>query len=652
MELSENRRKYLELLSDQYPTIQIAATEIINLNAILNLPKGTEHFVSDIHGEHEPFLHVLRNCSGVIRRRIDEIFRDTVSEKERRTLCTLIYYPEQKLPRLKSTLKDEKGWYRETLYRLISVCRSISSKYTRSKVRKALPADFAYIIEELLHENEDVDNKQDYYHSIVGTIISTGRADAFIIALCDLIRRLAVDSLHVIGDIFDRGPGPHIILDTLMQYHSVDFQWGNHDILWMAAGSGSVACIANAVRITLRYGNMEMLERGYGISLMPLASFAMDTYRDDPCSGFGIKSGTEFKSRDIELAAKMHKAVTVIQLKLEAQIIKRRPHYEMGERLLLEKIDREKGTVLINGVEHELNDRNFPTVGSADPYELTDCEQHVISELRTSFMSSEKLQRHIDFLYTKGGLYLVRNGNLLYHGCISVNDDGSFRNLKIDGTEYGGKKLLDRCDMLARHGRFSKDASQKQYGLDAMWYMWSGAHSPLFGKDKMATFETYFIDDKSTHKEEKNPYYRLREDESLCRHILEEFGLDPETAHIINGHVPVKVRKGESPLKAGGRLIVIDGGFSKAYQSVTGIAGYTLIYNSHGLLLASHDPFVSTEKAIDDELDIHSATEILETNRKRVKVLNTDTGKKIRGKITDLELLVEAFRKGIIKERQ
>ena len=652
MDISENDLPYLKLLAQQYPSIQAASTEIINLTAILNLPKGTEHFLSDIHGEYEAFLHVLKNGSGSIKRKIENVFSHTLLESEKRRLATLIYYPRQKLPLIRQTLTDPDEWYRVTLFRLIKLCRAASSKYTRSKVRKALPEDFAYVIEELLHEQEGGDNKQEYYQSIVETIISIGRANAFIIALSDLIQRLTIDHLHIIGDVYDRGPGAHIIMDRLMDYHSVDFQWGNHDIVWMGAAAGSEACVANVIRLCLRYSNLETLENGYAISLLPLASMAMEVYQDDPCELFmpQVSGDEEYTQNELRLMAQMHKAITIIQEKLESQIIRRRSQYQMEERLLLNKINYAEGTICLNGRHLPLKDSHFPTVDPDDPFELTEWEQSVIEKLINSFLSSDKLQRHARYLFTKGSMYLTFNGNLLYHGCIAMNEDGSFRAFEVDGHSYTAKAFMDRVERLARQGYFSSDPIQKQHGQDAMWYLWCGAQSPLFGKEKMATFERYFLDDKIARHEALNPYYELRESEETCRKILLEFGLDPDTGHIINGHVPVKVKGGESPVKAGGKMLVIDGGFSKAYQTRTGIAGYTLIYNSYGLVLTSHHPFESTQKAIAEELDIHSDIEILETIHNRIRVQDTDLGREMQQQIADLQRLLEAYRSGVIKE--
>ena len=595
MQARPNDLRYLDLLARQYPSIQAASTEIINLSAILHLPKGTEHFLSDIHGEYEPFLHVLRNGSGSVWRRIEEAFQSTLLERERHELATLIYYPEQTLTRLLSQLSPAaaEDWYRVTLFRLVQVCRLVSSKYTRSKMRKALPTEFAYILEELLHEQESVENKLEYYQSIVDTIISTGSARNFIVAMAELIQRLAIDHLHIIGDVYDRGPGAHIIMDALMAYHSVDFQWGNHDIVWMGAAAGSEACIANVIRICLRYANMETLQGGYGISLLPLATLAMQIYGDDPCHQFKIKAsaGEEYTENELLLMARMHKAITVIQLKLEGEIIQRRPEFQMADRLLLDKINWDAGVVWVDDRPYPLNDTLFPTVNPDDPHALTDEEHSVMQRLTYGFRDNEKLQAHVRFLYAIGSMYRVYNGNLLYHGCIPMETDGAFAAFEIDGQFCSGRELLDRIERLVRQAYFANDPRQQQYGQDMMWYLWTGAQSPLFGKQKMATFERYFVDDKKTHEEKRNPYYTYRDRQETVSRILEEFGLDPKTAHIVNGHVPVKVRKGENPVKAGGRLLVIDGGFSKAYQSETGIAGYTLIFNSYGLLLASHQPF-------------------------------------------------------------
>ena len=652
MDISVEKLAYLTLLAQQYPTIRAASTEIIDLSAKLQLPKGTEHFVSDIHGEYEAFLHVLKNGSGSIKRRIDELFVYDLTEQEKRDLATLIYYPEKKLAHLLTKNDSPDAWYRITLFRLIRLCRNLASKYTRADVRAALPAGFANIIEELLHEQEGSDNKLEYYRRIIETIIAIGQANDFIVALAELIQRLAIARLHVIGDVYDRGPGAHIIMDTLMAYHDLDIQWGNHDIVWMGAAAGSAACMANVIRTSLRYTNMETLEHGYAISMLPLATFAMDVYGDDPCARFQPKiSGDEqFTENEIQLMAKMHKAIAIIQLKLEAQIIQRRPHFEMQDRLLLDKMDHEAGTVEVNGRVYSLLDAHFPTVDPANPYQLTPQEANTVARLQQSFAISEKLQQHVRFLFSRGSMYLVYNGNLLYHGCIVMDEDGAFKPARVGGQEFAGKAFMDRLDRLARQGYFSADPDERRYGQDVMWYLWSGAKSPIFGKNKMATFERYFIADASTHKEEKDAYFAWRDKEETAVKILREFGLDPETAHIINGHVPVQVRKGESPIKAGGKLLVIDGGLSKAYQKITGIAGYTLIFNSYGLLLASHEPFESQQLAIEEGIDMQTQTEILERNRIRIRVKDTDEGRLIQQRINSLKELLGAYRTGLIKE--
>lgn len=649
----EKDLKYLNLLARQYPNIPSASTEIINLQAILNLPKGTEHFLTDIHGEYEPFLHVLKNASGVIKDKIDDIFGNSLRLSEKKSLATLIYYPEQKLERI---LKEEtaiEDWYRITLYRLIEICRVVSSKYTRSKVRKALPKDFAYIIEELLHEQPERINKQEYYDEIINTIIDIDRAKDFIIALSKLIQRLVIDRLHIIGDIFDRGPGADIILDTLMEYHSVDIQWGNHDILWMGAAAGSEVCIANAIRISARYANLDTIENGYGINMLPLATFALEFYKNDPCSNFMPKFDSEknYSVKEIQLIAQMHKAISIIQFKLEGEVISRRPGFNMDNRLLLNKINYAEGTIELDGKNYKLQDTHFPTINPKEPYKLTKEERQLIEKLKFSFMNSDKLNKHIRFLFANGSLYLRYNSNVLYHGCIPIHEDGTFKKVKLREKEYYGKALLDRLEILAREGYFHKNnPAAKQYGMDIMWYLWTGPYSPLFGKEKMTTFERYFITETETHKEKKDPYYKYRDNEEICKKILVEFGLDPDTSHIINGHVPVEKIKGESPIKANGRLLVIDGGFSRAYQGKTGLAGYTLIHNSFGLELVSHQPFESTEKAINEETDILSSLEILEQVVVRKRVGDTDIGEVLKQQIKELKLLLAAYRKGLIKE--
>ena len=651
--MKKDELRYLQRLAELYPTIGRASTEIINLQSILNLPKGTEHFMSDLHGEYEAFSHVLRNGSGAVRKKIDDVFGHTLSNHDKRDLATLIYYPREKIRLVKKTEEDMENWYKITLYRLIEVCKTTASKYTRSKVRKALPPDYAYVIEELITEKAEVLDKEAYYNSIVNTIIEIRRAENFIVALAELIQRLVVDHLHILGDIYDRGPGPHIIMDKLMAYHSVDIQWGNHDIAWMGAAAGCQALICNVLRIQTRYANLDTIEEDYGINLIPLATFAMDCYADDPCTQFAPK-GTEgaLSDKDFQLIAKMHKAISILQWKMEAQIIKRHPEFHMENRLLLDKIDFEKGTINIEGVEYEMNDMNFPTVDPKDPYALTEEEQEVMDKVKSSFVNSEKLQEHIRVLYSKGAMYNIFNSNLLFHGGIPMNDDGTLKTVTFRGKRYKGKDYLDAVERTAREAYFNKPHSEaKRQCMDIMWYLWCGEDSPLFGKKKMTTFERYFIDDKTTHKEVSNPYYTLRNEESICRYVLESFGLDPDTSHIVNGHVPVKVVKGESPIKANGKLFVIDGGFAKAYQKVTGIAGYTLIYNSHGMVLVSHEPFVSTEVAIAEEKDILSSTVALQYTQDRIRVRDTDIGKKLQESIDELEKLLYAYQNGIIKEQ-
>ena len=648
----EKELKYLKILSKQYPSISKASTEIINLEAILNLPKGTEHFISDIHGEYEAFVHVLKNGSGVIKRKIEELFSSTIRESEKKTLATLVYYPEQKLALIEKEEDNIDDFYRIYIYRLVELCRYASSKYTRSKVRKLLPEDFKYIIEEFLNEHVEQVHKQNYYKSIVDTIISIDRAKEFIIAISKVIQKLVVDRLHIVGDIYDRGPRPDVVLDTLMDYHSVDIQWGNHDILWMGAASGEKTCIANALRISARYSNLDIIEDIYGINLLPLATFALEQYKSDPCNCFMPKgSAGETSTKEKTLIAKMHKAISIIQFKLEGEVIKRRPEFEMDHRLLLDKINYEEGTINLKGNIYKLKDTNFPTIDPKNPYKLTKEEEIVIDKLVSSFKNSEKLQKHVSFLFSKGSIYLVSNGNLLIHGCVPLNEDKSFMKMKLQGQEYSCRELMDKMETLVREGYLFKDkTNQKQYGMDIMWYLWTGKCSSLFGKDDMTTFERYFIAEKETHKENKNPYFTLREDEDVCNKIFKEFELDTNESHIINGHVPVESKNGESPIKANGRIIAIDGGFSRAYQEKTGIAGYTLIYNSQSLQLVSHEPFTSTEEAIVNESDILSTTMLVEHKLSRKTVKDTDAGKKLLDEVDDLKLLLTAYKKGIIKE--
>ena len=643
--------RYLERLSELYPTIAAASMEVINLEAILNLPKGTEHFLTDVHGEYEAFAHVLKNGSGAVRRKVNEVFGTTLSDQDKRTLATLIYYPREKMARILAKTKNKKDWYKITLYRLIAVSKRAASKYTRSKVRKALPPEFAYVIEELITEKDDVRDKESYYDAIVQTIIRLGRAEDFIAALCELIQRLVVDHLHILGDIYDRGPGPHIIMDDLMAYHSVDVQWGNHDVLWMGAATGQRACIANALRICARYGNLDILEEGYGINLLPLATFAMQAYENDPCTCFALKGEPPKNKNEREMNLKMHKAISIIQFKVEGQMSKEHPEFGLEGRALLHRIDYERGVITLDGNEYKLLDMNFPTVDPKDPYRLSDAEEQVMERLENAFQKCEKLQEHMRFLLAKGSLYKVYNGNLLFHGCVPLNENGSFREVELYGHRCSGRSLYEFFDEYIRKGFVAEDLVERKRGRDLMWYIWLHENSPLFGKTKMATFERYFLAEKETHREKKNPYYTLIEDEEVANRILEEFGLSPEDGHIINGHVPVKTKNGESPVKCGGKVLVIDGGFSRAYQKETGIAGYTLIYNSYGLILAAHKPFESTESAIENESDIHSDSVIIQRSTERELVGDTDSGRKLKADIADLEYLLEAYRSGRIIEK-
>lgn len=649
--MKELEARYLERLSQLYPTIAKASTEIINLQAILNLPKGTEHFLTDIHGEHEAFSHVLKNGSGSVRRKIDDVFGNTMSSRDKQSLATLIYYPKEKMDRIKQEEDNMEDWYKITLYRLIEVCKRTASKYTRSKVRKALPPDFAYVIEELITEKSEITDKESYYNSIVTTIIRIGRAEKFIVALSELIQRLTVDHLHIVGDIYDRGPGPHIIMEKLIKYHSVDIQWGNHDVLWMGAAAGQRGCIANVIRICARYGNLDILEDGYGINLLPLATFAMNTYGDDPCTCFRLKGEPEYSEGEMLLDVKMHKAISIIQFKVEGQIIRKNPGFKLNSRNLLHHINFETGMIEIDGKEYQMLDMNFPTIDPKKPYTLTREEEDIMERLQKAFIHCEKLQRHMRFLLNKGGLYKVYNNNLLYHGCVPLTENGELKSVRVYGHSYKGKGLYEAMESYVRKGFYALDPREKERGRDLMWYIWLGEGSPLFGKDKMATFERYFLAEKETHKEKKNPYYSMLENEEVIDKILAEFGLPAEGTHIINGHVPVKSKNGEKPIKCGGKVLVIDGGFSKAYQKETGIAGYTLIYNSYGLILAAHEPFESTEAAIEKESDIHSDSIIVKRVVQRKLVGDTDIGRELKEQIADLEMLLEAYRSGRITER-
>lgn len=648
--------RYLRLLARSFPTIADASTEIINLEAILNLPKGTEHFLSDLHGEDQAFRHVLKNASGAVKRKVNEIFGISMREAEKKELCTLIYYPEEKLELIKGQERDLEDWYQVTLNQLVCVCRNVSSKYTRSKVRKALPREFSYIIQELLHESSVEPNKSAYVDQIICTIISTGRADDFIIAICNLIQRLTIDLLHVIGDIYDRGPGAHLIMDTLCDYHNFDIQWGNHDVLWMGAASGNLGSIANVIRMCLRFGNLSTLEDGYGINLLPLATFAMETYGDDPCALFLPRTkyaDSFFDEKTIRLISQMHKAITVIQFKLEGEIIRRRPEFEMDDRMLLHHLDLKTGTLRLGGQEYPLKDTYFPTLDPRDPYRLSIEEEELMRKIKRSFESSEKLRKHMRCLFTHGGMYAVCNSNLLYHASIPMNPDGTFKPVQIMGKSYSGKALLDRVDQLVRTAYFKTGEQEEvDFAHDYVWYLWCGKNSPLFDKSKMATFERLFLDDAETHKEEKGAYYTLRDQESVCDMILDEFQVVGEHRHIVNGHVPVRSNKGENPIKAGGKMLVIDGGFSRPYHLETGIAGYTLVYHSRGFQLVQHEPFESTTKAIEEGLDIKSTTIVVELSSHRQMVKDTDKGAELQSQIKDLEKLLYAYRCGLIKEKE
>ena len=643
---------YLNLLSQSFPTVADAAKEIINLEAIMNLPKGTEHFLADIHGENEAFEHVLKNASGNIKRKVGEIFGNNIRESEKKELCTLIYYPEQKLELVKATEEDIDDWYRITIHQLVKVCREVSSKYTRSKVRKTLPAEFSYIIEELLHERTDDQNKAAYVTVIVDSIISTGRADDFITALCNVIQRLAIDQLHILGDIYDRGPGAHIIMDVMRRYQSWDIQWGNHDILWMGAAAGNDACICNVLRLSLRYANLATLEDGYGINLMPLATFALEHYGDDPCEEFlpkVLKNNGRMDEKTLHLTAKMHKAISIIQFKEEARIFHRRPEWQMEDRCLLENVDLERQTCTIGGKAYDMKSCNFPT-GLAG---LTPEEETLMQKLHHSFRVSEKLRKHIRTILSHGCMYTICNSNLLFHASVPLNDDGTLKDVEILGQKYQGKQLMSYIGQLVR-AAFESDTEPdlKAYAKDYFLYLWCGKDSPLFDKSKMATFERYFLTDKDTYKEEKGAYFRLRDNEVICDQILDAFGVTGENRHIINGHVPIHASRGETPIKANGRLMVIDGGFSEAYHNETGIAGYTLIYHSRGFQLVQHEPFTSTKDAFMRGTDIKSTTQIVEMSAHRMLVADTDKGEDLREQISDLRQLLKAYRHGILKEKR
>ena len=649
-----NDIKYLRLLAQSFPTVAAASTEIINLKAILNLPKGTEHFLADVHGEHEAFRHVLKNASGNIRRKVNDLFGNTLRESEQRELCTLIYYPDEKLELVKASETDINDWYHITIHYLVAVCRLVSSKYTRSKVRKALPQDFSYIIQELLHESTDNANKAAYVNGIIDTIISTGRADDFIIAICNVIQQLSIDQLHILGDIYDRGPGAHIILDTLATYHRWDIQWGNHDVLWMGALAGNRACVCNVIRLSLRYANLTTLEEGYGINLVPLATFAMETYGDDPCTEFmpKVQDSSRIDAKTQRLIALMHKAVAILQFKEEGRLWQAHPDWGMQNRMLLNNIDYEKGTIFIDGQEYALRSNHFPTVDATDPYRLTPEEETLMDKLQRSFRVSEKLHRHIRLLLQHGCMFAVFNNNLLFHASIPLNDDGTLKEVQIaPGKRYKGRDLMYNIGMLIRTA-FQDDATpaERAYATDYFLYLWCGPDSPLFDKSKMATFERYFIADKTTHTEHKGNYFKMRDDEHVVDGILDAFDVTGPNRHIINGHVPVHVSSGENPIKANGKLMVIDGGFASAYHKETGIAGYTLVYHSRGFQLVQHEPFTSAEDAIQKGLDIRSTTYIIEMSHRRMLVADTDIGAELKRQIAELQRLLYAYRHGIIAE--
>lgn len=649
--------RYIRLLSNTFPTIAAASTEIINLQAILNLPKATEHFVADIHGEYEAFQHILKNASGNIKRKVNDLFGNTLREVEKRELCTLIYYPEQKLELVKASEPDINDWYHITLHHLVAVCRDVSSKYTRSKVRKSLPKDFSYIIQELLHERPEDKNKANYVNVIVDTIISTGRADDFIVAISNVIQRLAIDQLHILGDVYDRGPGAHRIMDLLETYHSWDITWGNHDIIWMGATAGNDACMCSVIRLSLRYANLVTLEDGYGINLVPLATFAMEAYGDDPCTEFLPKTdaGTgAIDEKTRQLIAKEHKAIAVLQFKLEGQLYEKHPEWKMKGRAMLERVNYEKGTIDIDGKEYNLSSCSFPTVDPKNPNKLTKEEEILVEKLHHSFEVSEKLHKHIKLMLSHGCMYSIWNNNLLFHASIPLCEDGTMKNVEIyPGHTVSGQQLMTDVGMLIRCA-FQNDSSQKMIddAKDYFMYLWCGPDSPLFDKSKMATFERYFIKEKETHEEKKGYYFILRNKEEICDNILKAFGVTDPNRHIINGHVPVKAVKGESPIKANGRLMVIDGGFSQAYHHETGIAGYTLVYHSRGFQLVQHEPFTSTEDAIIRGTDIKSTTQIVEMSSRRMLVADTDKGKELNAQIDDLQELLYAYRHGFINERE
>ncbi len=651
--MDERELRYLRLLSQSFPTVADAAAEVINLSAVLSLPKGTEIFASDIHGEHEAFSHLLRNGSGSVRLKIDDAFGDILTADEKRDLATLVYYPREKtalaLDGLDRAAAD--AWVTTAAERLVALCKQASGKYTRSKVRKALPPEFAYALEELMTENNHAVDREAYHRAIIGAVIRTGRGPAFVEALCHLVQRLSVDHLHIVGDVYDRGPAPDAIMDTLAGYHCLDIQWGNHDIVWMGASLGQWGCIAHVVRNCARYGNLSILEDAYGINILPLASFAMDAYRDDPCVAFGLKGDPGLTESQRELNVKIQKAMAIIQFKVEAALIDENPGFGLDDRKLLHRIDHERGTVEVDGTVYALTDRVFPTVDPADPYRLTPEEREVMERLEQAFRGSEKLQRHMRLFLEVGSLYKVSDGNLLFHACVPLNEDGSLKEAEVAGRRYKGRELYDVLEREVRAAFFSEDEEERRRGRDLLWWMWLSPGSPLFAKSKMATFELYLIAEKEARKEVKNPFYRLLDDPAAMAVIFEDFGMDPDTSRIICGHVPVKAKDGEDPVKCGGRVLTIDGGFSRAYQPTTGIAGYTLISNSYGFVLAAHEPLESAEAAVARGLDIHSSRRVVERVERRTLVADTDTGAELKARVADLERLLAAYRQGLIPER-
>lgn len=655
------QQKFLKLLARDYPTTAAATQEIINLQAILKLPKPTEHFMSDLHGEYEAFTHILSSASGIIREKVDRVLGERLSAQERAEFATLIYYPAQKLAQLKPAQKDLNEFYRQTLYRLIDVCRLMSSKYTRSYVRKRLPQGFSYIIDELLHAHFEDHDKDLYYGRILSAIIDNGRADAFITAMCELIRRLAVHKLHIVGDIFDRGARPDIILDELMAHHAVDIQWGNHDVEWMGAAAGSAVCIASVIHVSLSYNNLETLEDGYGLNLRPLALFAEEVYRHTDVSAFWPKLVNDggYSAEDLARVARMHKAIAVILCKLECQVVRRNPDFGMLDRALLEKVNFVTQTVEVDGKVYRMRDCDFPTVDPAHPSRLTQGEQEVMDKLCQSFTESERLARHVRFLYANGSVYKIENHNLLFHGAIPFDENGQLAKVFMDGQTYCGREFMDYCERMARQGYFAPLGSEaRRKGQDFLWYLWCGRRSPIFGRYKMANFEHFFLDEEESYAEQKDPYYYWVENddtavaEAAVLRIFENFGLDPAHGHIVNGHVPVRAKNGEKPVKAGGRLIVIDGGFCKAYHKRTGIAGYTLVFSSRGLSLRSHGSFETTQKAIRENADILSTVNVFETSERRVYVEDTDEGLRLQDQIEDLKRLVAAYADGTLKEQE